>query len=152
MTRIYNVWRDRLTEPVWNEGWIRQFRLDIWRQAHGYPPAGMRSNLTEDEAGNIWRRHHDQVRLGNAPRVTDTQADKGRRWLAGTGRQLGAPDLDYTAIDHFTFDDVRLVDDGRYHPITAPVYVARWGDGTRFTYWATPWLTGSDFTYTLEAA
>lgn len=142
-TRIFRLWQARLDAPVWKHSIIRQWCKAVHNLAYNGTAAGFRTNLTLDEASDLYDQF--QTRYPgpyDGPRVTEQQTELGRHWLATTGRRYGLDLADHPAaeITHFTFVGGETIDYAtNYRPAyVTPVYVAFWPDGTTLRYWATP--------------
>lgn len=157
-TRSYRTWRDRLTEPIWGEGWIRQWRHAIWPISYAgdiNAAGGHAIRIDLHEAHDLVERFERRAAAGTAPLVTEEQAEKGRQWLARYARRLGVegplpnvgPPLelpDFNGIDHFRFVDVAIYRETQWRIDTMSVYRAVWPDGLTFTYNAAAWQSGRD--------
>lgn len=152
MTRIFNLWRDRVeNDPVWEHGKIRQWCKAVHNLAHNGEASGFRTALTESEA----ERLVDMFRVKypgefNGPLVTEDQAEIGRNWLATKGIRFGLRrDIDWRTITHFRFVDAYTYEGG-YRCYVTPVYAGFLPNGDVIRYHAVPWQTFEDFQFTLH--
>jgi hypothetical protein len=139
--RMFPVWMERVQGDEIAEAHIAQFKNRIFIQAHnGQSTGGYGMKLTDAEARQIATTFKRRVAVDGGPLVTAEQCEKGRTYLARYAKRLGLrTDVDYTAITHFRFAGVHVVDENQWRTITAPVYVAYWDDGLELRYWCGPW-------------
>lgn len=138
MTKIYDIWRDRLSTGQLTKGQIRQFAAVASRDALMLPRQGNASALTTAEGRDLWQ--HIQK---NPVLLTSEHTEQGLTWLMNHGRkQLGLdPELHTQLVDgfsHFTWDGSIELHNNGYTWSHAPVWTVHLRDGRQFRYWYAP--------------
>ena len=140
-TRIFREWEKRVAADEISKSHIQQLYNYIYPTAQGLPCSGRATALTDVECRKIVRMIDER----DTPlRVTETQAEQGRTWLARYGKRLGLPEHCWAVrIDHFTFAGVRFDNDARYYRATmTPIYDAHFADGAVMRYSTGAWQSG----------
>lgn len=142
MSNIKKKWMDRVCAPEMSHGLILQMQTCIVPRASGYDRAGRRFSLDQDDCADIVEAFDNRVLWTGGPKVTDEQAEVGRRWLCSTGHRHGMPKINYHDIDHFTLVDFVTADKNSFRMIVGAVYHAHWPDGAVMRYAPMPWVNG----------
>lgn len=153
MTKMLTTWLERVEAHEIRESHITQLKNAVASRADGWGWGGMPTNLTEAEARQIMLAFRQRVARDGGPLVTESQADKGRDWIAKYGKRLGIREEYRTGITHFRLRGIRKIPPqfpgGR--PGFAPIYRAYYADGRTMTYSPTPWTArAKDIAFTYD--
>lgn len=142
MSKIYNTWCDRIGAGTMEASYIRQFKDAIALPVlTGERPGGKRTALNDSDRFELHTLFTNRVTRDGGPKVTEAQAERGRRWLNNYWKRIGMPEVDYLAIQCFRFVGVQIFNqDSRWHSTAYPVYECDWGDEfARLRYVPIPW-------------
>lgn len=150
MTKIYEIWKDRLASGVITYGQMRQFVMAVGGWWWNGDPRGAKTLLTAEEAEDLY------FRLKAMPDGLDLVGDYrgkgyrdeegvwhlltwkqfGRRWVAENGRRSGVmPDM-VAAASELDFRFVGIEPAGNNF---VPIYRAFTPDGRSWRYAPSPW-------------
>lgn len=140
MSKIYNTWVERIDAPVMQASMIRQFKDAIALRALTDHEGGRRTSLTSAECNELWEGFRARTRRDGGPKVSEVQAEQGRRWLDRYWKKIGMPEADYRAIVCFRFVGVQIFNESSRWPTAYPVYECDWGNEfARLRYVPVPW-------------
>lgn len=147
MKPLLKKWLDRVEASEIERGKILQLQTCIFPRACGYEAAGRKTTLDYDDCDQIILALRRRVERDGGPRVTEEQAEVGRRWLTGMQHRLNLPDVDYSQIAFFLLEDFIVHDENAYRALVGPTYTAHFTDGSILRYSPMPWINGGGCTW-----
>lgn len=140
MAQAFDNWLERIERNAFTHAQACQWAHAVSTRAAHVPPLGKKTNLTTEEAEQLW----DLIQPG--VRLAANAEHNGRKWLERWGtKKLQIPDTIIVAFDHFTFHghaeistDAYTSGPGVWTKSSFPIYRIHTTDGREIDYFAVP--------------